>query len=100
VRPEDIEELERRVARPDRQAFSALHRAYTPLLEHFVFTKVNSQGEAREITRHIFEQAWEHIERYRWQDFSFQVWLLRIAREHVPEPAEDDPMRGSIRRGL
>ena len=100
MRPDDIEELERKVARPDQQAFSSLHRAYAPLIERFVLTRVDSQTQSREITRRIFNQAWEHIQNYRWQDFSFQVWLLRIARDHVPEPPEDDPLRGSIRRGF
>ena len=33
--------------------------------------------------------AWEAIEHYRWQDFSFHVWILRIARDELDkEPGQ------------
>lgn len=83
MRPEDFEELEKRVANRDAAAFQELERAYTHLVQHFVFTKVNSQVRARAMTEKVFEQAWEVIDRYPWRDFSFHVWLLRIARETI-----------------
>jgi DNA-directed RNA polymerase specialized sigma24 family protein len=83
IGPEEMEQLERRVAQRDRAAFSTLHRAYADLIQHFVFTKLGNQSLARDMTVRIFDQAWERIDRYPWRDFSFHVWLLRIAREHV-----------------
>ena len=85
MRFEEIESLERRVANPDVHAFDELERAYARLVEHFIFTKVNSQGRARTITEKVFQHAWENIANYRWQDFSFHVWLLRIARDRIDE---------------
>lgn len=81
--PAEFEELERRVANRDQVAFSALEDAYTNLVRHFVFTKVGSLPRARDITEHVFERAWEHIDRYPWRDFSFHVWILRIARDEI-----------------
>ena len=85
MRQEDFEELERRVANRDGAAFDALEDAYTNLVRHFVFTKVGSLARARDITEHVFERAWENIERYPWRDFSFHVWILRIARDEIDE---------------
>ena len=85
MRFEDLESLEQRVANPDVRAFDELERAYTNLVQHFIFTKVESQGRARTLTERVFQHAWEHIANYRWQDFSFHVWILRIARERIDE---------------
>ena len=83
IGPEEMEQLERRVAERDHVAFSTLHHAYAELIQRFVFTKMGNQSLARDMTARIFDQAWERIDRYPWRDFSFHVWLLRIAREHV-----------------
>jgi len=85
VSPAEFEELERRVADRDVRAFDELERAYTRLVEHFVFTKVGSLPRARDITEHVFQRAWEHIDRYPWRDFSFHVWILRIAKDEIDE---------------
>ena len=83
--PSEFEELERRVARPDQAAFSQLHRAYERIVNYFVVSKVNSPRLADEITKKIFDRAWENVERYRWQDWSFHVWVLRIAQDELKE---------------
>jgi DNA-directed RNA polymerase specialized sigma24 family protein len=91
VRFEEIEALERRVANRDVRAFDELERVYTHLVQHFVFTKVNSQARARAITERVFQHAWENIENYPWRDFSFHVWILRIARERLNEETGAEP---------
>jgi RNA polymerase sigma-70 factor (ECF subfamily) len=88
--PSEFELLERRVANPDRAAFSQLHRAYERIVHYFVVSKVNSPRLADDLTSRIFERAWQHIERYRWQDWSFHVWVLRIAREELDEQGYTD----------
>ena len=85
MRFEEIEALERRVASPDVVAFDELEAAYKRLVEHFVFTKVENQARARTLTERTFQHAWEHIASYRWQDFSFHVWILRVAREQIDQ---------------
>lgn len=81
--PADYEDLERRVAQRDRPAFQQLHRAYERLVHYFVLSRVNSPRLADQITPDVFDRAWERIDRYRWQDWSFHVWVLRIAREEL-----------------
>jgi len=83
LRFEEIQELEQRVANRDERAFEELERAYTRLVQHFIFTKTESQTRARSLTERVFEHAWKMIENYRWQDFSFHVWILRIARDEL-----------------
>jgi len=85
LRFEDLQELEQRVANRDVRAFEELERAYTRLVEHFIFTKVNSQVRARTLRERVFDHAWKTIEHYPWRDFSFHVWILRIAREELGE---------------
>lgn len=83
--PSDYEELERRVGERDPRAFAELHRAYERLVHYFIVSKVNSPRLADEITKAVFDRGWERIDRYRWQDWSFHVWVLRIAREELRE---------------
>jgi DNA-directed RNA polymerase specialized sigma24 family protein len=85
LRFEELQSLEQRVANRDERAFEDLERAYTHLVQHFIFTKVENPVRARRLTEHVFEHAWKAIENYRWQDFSFHVWILRIAREEIGE---------------
>ena len=87
MRFEELQELEQRVANRDERAFEELERAYTRLVQHFIFTKTESQGRARALTERVFEHAWKAIENYRWQDFSFHVWILRIARDELDKQA-------------
>ena len=80
---DDFEELERRVAQRDRMAFSALERAYTNIVNTFIVTKLGDPRAARTLTERTFKRAWDIIDRYPWRDFSFHVWILRIARAEV-----------------
>ncbi len=80
---DDFEELERRVVHRDRAAFSALERAYTNIVNTFIVTKLGDPRAARTLTERTFSRAWEMIDRYPWRDFSFHVWILRIARTEV-----------------
>ncbi|HZT08752.1 MAG TPA: hypothetical protein VFC51_17140 [Chloroflexota bacterium] len=81
----EFEELERRVAQRDRWAFSQLHKAYERTIHYFVLSKVSVPYVADQITARIFDRAWERIDRYRWQDWSFHVWILRIARDELAD---------------
>ncbi len=92
--PSEYEELERRVARPDRAAFSQLHRAYERIVNYFIVSKVNNPRLADDITSKVFDRAWEHVDRYRWQDWSFHVWVLRIAREELKDRGYKDGPEG------
>ena len=79
----DFEALERRVAQRDEDAFESLHRAYAGLVHKFVSFHVHQPLLASSVTAAIFETAWEKCDRYPWRDFTFHVWLLRLARAEL-----------------
>jgi DNA-directed RNA polymerase specialized sigma24 family protein len=87
----DFEELERRVAQRDRAAFSTLHRAYEDVIQTFLIAKTHDPRRARTLTAKVFDLAWKRIDRYPWRDFSFQVWLMRIARDEVSDGGPEAP---------
>lgn len=82
---EDFEALERRVAERDEAAFDTLHRAFQGLIHKFVSSKTPNPSLAWNITDDIFKAAWEKCDRYPWRDFSFHVWLLRLARKELDD---------------
>ena len=77
---EDYAELERRVAQRDEAAFDTLRRAYQGLVHKFVTSKGLNPSLASEMTSQTFKTAWEKCDRYPWRDFTFHVWILRLAR--------------------
>ena len=79
----DFEQLERRVAQRDEDAFDQLHRAYAGLVHKFVSFHVQQPLLASSVTNVIFETAWEKCDRYPWRDFTFHVWLLKLARTEL-----------------
>jgi len=88
----DFEELERRVVQRDRAAFATLHRAYEDIIQLFLVSKLHDPRRARDLTAKVFDLAWKRIDRYPWRDFSFQVWLMRIARDELGGSASEDEL--------
>lgn len=76
----DFEEAERRVVDRDRAAFSTLEHAYEDVIYRFFLFKTNDRTRSSKLTSEVFVAAWDTIERYPWRDFSFHVWLIRIAK--------------------
>src|SRR5437868_4601144 len=82
---QDFENLERRVAQRDEVAFEQLRRAYTGLVHKFVSFHVHQPPLASKVTNTIFELAWEKCDRYPYRDFTFHVWLLKLARKELED---------------
>lgn len=82
---QDFEQLERRVAQGDPAAFDTLQRAYSGLVHKFVAYHVHMPPLASTVTKEIFKTAWEKCDRYPWRDFTFHVWLLRLARKELED---------------
>jgi RNA polymerase sigma-70 factor (ECF subfamily) len=80
---ENEENLIRRAAAGDSEAFGALYDEYLPQIFRFVYLKVSSKEDAEDLTHQIFMNAWEHMSGYRHQGFPFSSWLYRIARNAV-----------------
>ena len=79
----DFEDAERRVVERDRWAFATLQHAYEDVIYRFFLFKTNDRTRSTKLTTEVFVAAWDAIDRYPWRDFSFHVWLLRIAKARL-----------------
>ena len=67
----------------EAEAFGLLYDHYLPPIYRFVLFRVSHREEAEDITHQTFLKAWERIEQYEPQGYSFGSWLYRIARNTV-----------------
>ena len=79
----DPQEIARRAAQRDTEAFAALYDEHLNTVYRFVFFKVSDSALAEDLTAEVFSKAWENIDRFEWRDLPFQHWLLRVARNVV-----------------
>lgn len=77
------DELVRRAAQGDAEAFGDLYTRYLDQIYQYVFYKVGSEKKAEDLTEQVFLNAWEAIDRYRPQGYPFSSWLYRIAHNAV-----------------
>ena len=90
----DLEDAERRASERDRTAFATLRHAYEDVVYRYFLFKTNNRALSSDLAVAVFDTAWESIDRYPWRDFSFHVWLLRIAKAKLIEAGvTDDPSR-------
>ena len=80
---ENEQNLIRRAAAGDSEAFGVLYDQYHPQIYRFVFLKVSLKEDAEDLTHQVFMNALEHMSGYRHQGFPFSSWLYRIARNAV-----------------
>ena len=79
----DPQEVARRVAQRDGQAFAHLYETHLNTVLRFVFFKVGDATLAEDLTAEVFSKAWENIDQFEWRDLPFKHWLLRVARNEV-----------------
>ena len=79
----DHEEVARRAAQRDRDAFGQLYDEHLNAIYRYVLYKVGDGSVAEELTAEVFYKAWERIDRFEWRNLPFQHWLVTIARNVV-----------------
>lgn len=77
------EDLVQQAVTGDQQAFAHLYDTYFEKLYRFIYSRVNNQQQAEDLTSQVFIKAWEKITTFRPQDGSFRAWIYRIARNLV-----------------
>lgn len=77
---EDEQNLVKKAQDGEVEAFGSLYDHYLPKIYRFVLLKVSHREEAEDLTHQAFLKAWENIEQYDFQGYSFGSWLYRIAR--------------------
>ena len=73
-------------AKKDLQEFDYLYRKYYPIMNNFVFHRVNDEAVRNEIVSNVFFKAMKRLALFRFLDSrkcSFSSWLYRIAVNEV-----------------
>lgn len=100
-------ELEKRwlqLVAVDSEQFRAFYDKYHDPLYRFIAHHVGDAERAQDLTQDVFIYALEHLDRFKWQGYSFGAWLFHIARQRVltrhwrrpddgpvaPPPTDDD----------
>lgn len=76
-------ELAIRASKNDPEAFAELYDLYVDKIYNYIYHKVGNTAEAEDLTAQVFTKAWEAIDSYQWQGYSFSPWLFRIAHNLV-----------------
>jgi RNA polymerase sigma-70 factor (ECF subfamily) len=82
-RASEIDQIE--AAKKDSQCFEPLYKHYYPLIIKFIYKRVETLEDCREITSIVFTKALSFIKNYKQQGFPFSSWLYRIAINEVTQ---------------
>lgn len=77
------EDLVRRTAAGDTDAFAALFDRHSPRVLGFLIELLRSRGEAEEVLQEAFLQVWRRAGRYDPDRGSVPGWLLLVARSRA-----------------
>ncbi len=91
-------------AKKDLQEFDYLYRKYYPIMNNFVFHRVNDEAVRNEIVSNVFFKAMKRLSLFRFLDSrkcSFSSWLYRIAVNEVNQfyrnMKREDRIRESVK---
>ncbi len=70
-------------AKKDPQAFERLYIKYYDQILRFVYKRIESLDDTRDITSTVFIKALSNISKYKDMGFPFSSWLYRIAVNEV-----------------
>jgi len=82
----DIEREKVIRAKQDLKEFDYLYRKYFPIMNNFVFHRVNNEADRHEIVSNVFFKAMKKLALFRFMDShkcSFSSWLYRIAVNEI-----------------
>lgn len=80
---QDEDELVRRAANGDADAFGDLYMCHLDDIYRYIFYRVDNQERAEDLTEQVFVKAWEALEGYEQGEYPFSSWLYRIAHNAV-----------------
>ncbi|MFB7585207.1 ECF RNA polymerase sigma factor SigK [Streptomyces hydrogenans] len=81
--PSDLTETMGKVARGDKQAFSALYDALAPLVFGIVVKVVRDRAQSEEVAQEVMIDLWRQAARYRPDAGSVQTWAATIAHRRA-----------------
>jgi RNA polymerase sigma-70 factor, ECF subfamily len=72
-------------AKADPRKFEPLYLKYNEQILKFVYKRVETVNDCREITAVVFSKAISSIKQYKHQGFPFSSWLYRIAINEIAQ---------------
>lgn len=72
-------------SKKDPQCFEALYNKYYEIILKFVFKRMESLDDCREVTAIVFTKALANISKYTHKGFPFSSWLYRIAINEIAQ---------------
>lgn len=76
----DIEKRRLQLARIDPEEFAYFFDKYHDRIFRYAYWKVGDHDQAADLALETFSIAWDKIDRFSWQGYSFGAWLFQIAR--------------------
>lgn len=70
-------------SKKDPQAFERLYVKYYEQILKFVYKRIESLDDTRDITSTVFINALSNISKYKYMGFPFSSWLYRIAINEI-----------------
>ncbi len=92
----DEEDVLRRAAKGDREAFGQLYEQYIDRIFNYVYYRTGNLHDAEDLTARVFQRAMNHIHTYTDRGVPFSAWLYRIAHNLVANWHRDRSRRQEI----
>ena len=83
INPIQNEEVLIEKAKSDADSFGVLYDHYFQRVYSFVYSKVNTQEDAEDITAEVFEKILTGLSSYECRGLPFGAWVFRIARNVI-----------------
>lgn len=80
-----IEQRQIEEAQKDPRFFEPLYKKYYERILRFVYKRMESLDDTREITSTVFTKALMNIKKFRHRGFPFSSWLYRIALNEIAQ---------------
>jgi RNA polymerase sigma-70 factor (ECF subfamily) len=80
ARLENEHELIKKAQQGDTHAFGDLYEIHAPVVFRYLFSHLESQMDAEDLTGEVFLKAWQSLPKYNERGVPFLAFLFRIAR--------------------
>ncbi|HEX6249495.1 MAG TPA: ECF RNA polymerase sigma factor SigK [Nocardioidaceae bacterium] len=81
--PADVDELMRRAARGDSQAFEALYDELSPVVYGLARRVVRDPARAEDVTQEVFIEVWRKATRFDVERGRARTWVMTIAHRRA-----------------
>lgn len=82
-RPNDDEQIIKKVKNGDAEAFGVLYEQYSEMIFRYIYSHLENRLDAEDLTEEIFIRAWRALPKYDERGLPFSAFLFRIARNSL-----------------